>query len=102
VEVAGLTVSLAGGTQLSWTSQGTGFRYDVVGGDLATLRLNGQVTAAACLANDRATASWTDPRPDPAPSQALYYLTRAQNACGTAGYGSATSGTPRVPAVDCP
>jgi hypothetical protein len=101
-EVAALNVSKAGGTQLTWTAQGAGFRYDVAGGGLATLRTAGNVGSATCLANDLVTATWTDARPNPASGQGYYYLSRAQNACGTAGYGAATSGTPRVPAVNCP
>ncbi|HEX5041456.1 MAG TPA: thrombospondin type 3 repeat-containing protein [Candidatus Polarisedimenticolaceae bacterium] len=102
VEVQALAVVLSGGTQVTWTSQGAGFRYDVVGGDLATLRGAGNVAGATCLVNDRTVASWTDARPDPGTGQGYYYLSRAQNACGTAGYGAGTSGAPRILAVDCP
>jgi hypothetical protein len=101
-EVAGLTVSQAAGTQLAWAAQGAGVRYDVAGGNLATLRSAGNVGAAICLADDQLAPSWPDTRPHPAPGQGYYYLSRAQNACGTAGYGAATSGAPRVPATDCP
>ncbi len=102
VEVQALTVAQSGGTQVTWTAQGAGFRYDVVGGDLATMRASGNVAGATCLADDRTVANWTDARPDPGSGQGYYYLSRAENACGTAGYGSATSGTPRAPVVDCP
>ena len=87
---------------MAWGAQGAGFRYDVVGGELATLRASGNIGAAACLADDRPVASWTDGRPDPVPGQGYYYLSRAQNACGSAGYGTSTAGSPRVPVVDCP
>ena len=102
VEVTGLAVTRAAGTQLTWASQGVGFRYDLLGGDLAALRASGSVAVAACLGNDQGASGWADTRPDPASGQGLYYLVRAQNACGAAGYGSATSGTPRLPQVDCP
>jgi hypothetical protein len=102
VDVAALTVRQAGGTQLAWAAQGAGSRYDLAGGSLATLRTAGNVGSATCLANDLVTASWTDARANPASGQGYYYLSRAQNGCGTAGYGGATSGAPRVPAVDCP
>jgi hypothetical protein len=102
VEVGGLTVSRTGGTSLSWTSQGAGFRYDVAGGSLATLRANGNVAAATCLANDQATPTWPDPRPDPAAGSGYYYLSRAQNACGSGTYGNASSGAERLPAAACP
>jgi len=101
-EVQDLTVTQAGGTQVAWSAQGAGFRYDVVGGDLLTLRGSGNIGAAACLADDRSVASWTDGRPDPAAGQAYYYLSRAQNACGSAGYGTSTTGSPRVPVAGCP
>ncbi|HEX5041455.1 MAG TPA: right-handed parallel beta-helix repeat-containing protein [Candidatus Polarisedimenticolaceae bacterium] len=102
VEVIGLTVLQAGGTELAWTAQGAGFRYDVLGGDLAALRASGSVALAVCLANDQAGGPWNDARPDPTAGAALYYLVRAQNACGAATYGATSTGTPRTPAVDCP
>jgi hypothetical protein len=101
-EVAALAVSRSGGTQVSWTGQGAGFRYDVAGGDLDALRTQGGVQDAACLADDVAGESWSDPRPDPAPDAGFYYLARAQNACGSAGYGQASSGAERQPAAACP
>ncbi len=102
VEVNGLAVSRGGGTQLAWTGQGAGFRYDVIGGDLASLRASGSVALAACLGDDQSGAPWADLRPDPESGLGLYYLVRAQNACGAAGYGTGSSGTPRTPTTDCP
>jgi hypothetical protein len=87
---------------VAWAAQGTGFHYDVVGGDLAALRATGSIAAATCQADDRTVPSWADPRPDPGPGLGYYYLSRAENACGTAGYGTATSGTPRIAVADCP
>jgi hypothetical protein len=101
-EVNGLAVTRAGATQVAWTAQGAGVRYDVLGGDLAALHASGSVALAVCLGDDQTGAPWADPRPDPPEGQGLYYLVRAQNACGAAGYGSATSGSPRTPNVDCP
>jgi len=102
LEVGGLAVTHAGGTQVTWTSQGAGVGYDVLGGDLAALQASGGVMQAACLGNDQGGAAWTDARPDPLAGQGLYYLVRAQNACGAAGYGTTSAGTPRTPATDCP
>ena len=102
LEVSALAVTRAGGTDVSWAPQGAGFRYDVLSGDLAALQSSGGVGLGVCLGNDQAGAQWTDPRPDPGAGQGLYYLVRAQNACGAASYGTATSGTPRTPTVDCP
>ena len=100
--MSALAVTRAGGTDVSWAAQGAGFRYDVLSGDLAALQTSGGVALGVCLGNDQAGAQWTDPRPDPGAGQGLYYLVRAQNACGAASYGTATSGTPRTPTVDCP
>lgn len=96
-EVPGVVVDDAGGTNVSWTSIGTGARYDVAGSDFTTLRAAGSVATAGCLANDLTPTSWADPRPDPAPGVGYYYLVRAQSLCGDGGYGS---GRPPIPA--CP
>jgi hypothetical protein len=102
VEVGGLTLTHAGGTHLAWTGQGAGIRYDVLGGDLAAMQASGGVALATCLGNDQAGAPWSDARPDPEAGHGLYYLVRAQNVCGAATYGSASTGTPRTPEADCP
>jgi hypothetical protein len=102
VEVAALTVRQSGGTQLAWAAQGAGFRYDVAGGVLADAPGRRQ-RRLRHLPGQRPGHGKLDGRPSqPASGQGYYYLSRAQNACGKAGYGGATSGAPRVPAVDCP
>jgi hypothetical protein len=101
-EVAGVVVDDLSGTSLSWGSFGPTARYDVTGSDLATLRGDGNVGAASCLADDVATAGWADARPDPAPGDGYYYLVRAQNLCGSGGYGNGTGGAPRNPTAGCP
>jgi hypothetical protein len=82
---------VAGGVRLTWPSQaeaaGPGTAYDIVTGDLADLRATGVYGAATCLASDVDTAFHDDLRPDPSPGAAVYYLVRARNACGSAGYG---------------
>lgn len=101
-DVAGLVVDDLAGTTLAWSSQGAHARYDVAGSDLATLRADGDVGAAVCLADDRNVADWTDARPDPLPGEGYYYLVRAQNSCGNGGYGNGSSGAPRGPVTGCP
>jgi hypothetical protein len=101
-EVGGLSVDKAGATRLSWLGQGAGFRYDIAGGDLGSLRANGNESDATCLRNDEPGTSWDDTRPDPAPGSGFYYLVRAQNACGSGSYGRRSSGAERSPGSDCP
>ncbi len=102
MEIAGVLVDKAGATRLSWTGQGSGFRYDVTGGRLSALRSNGNESDATCLRNDETLTSWDDTRPDPTPGDGYYYLVRSQNACGNGGYGQHSSGTDRSPGSDCP
>ncbi len=102
VEVTGLGVNRTGTTTVSWTGQGSGFRYDVAGGDVSTLRSEGGVQSAACLQDDTLGTSWDDTRPDPAAGDGYYYLVRAQNACGEGTYGQNSSGGERSPAAACP
>jgi hypothetical protein len=102
VEVTGLTVAGAAGTQLSWTDQGAGFRHDVAGGSVTDLRTAGQVTDATCLADDVVGSTWQDGRADPASGDGYYYLVRAQNVCAAGTYGTASGGGERTPAAACP
>ncbi len=101
-EVSGLVLEQLASTRLSWTGQGAGFRYDVAGGDLGTLRANGNESDATCLRDDEPGTSWEDTRPDPAPGSGHYYLVRAQNACGSGSYGQRSSSAERSPGSDCP
>ncbi len=99
-EVAGLLVSWQYSTTVTWTAQETGIVYDVVGGVIGNLRVDGGVLGATCLDDDGVLASWTDPRSAPAPGAGWYYLVRAENYCrGTYGTGG---GSERKPEVDCP
>ncbi len=102
LESSAVTMSQAGSTSLSWDAAPDADRWDVVGGTLAALRTDGGVLAVDCLADDRPTADWTDPRPDPAAGDGYYYLVRAQNPCGSGPLGDASDGTPRTPAGICP
>ncbi len=89
--VAGVSVSGASPTQLAWASQaatvGSGVRYDVAGGRLSQLRASGLVAATSCLAPDLATASFSDARPQPSSGDGYFYLLRAENGCGSGGFG---------------
>ena len=88
VEVAGFVFQ---GSALVWSQQATatgpGVVYDVVTGTIAGLRTSGLSGATSCLASDLTAPSYTDTRPPPTNGQAYYYLARAQNACGSAGFG---------------
>src|SRR6185436_381340 len=86
--VGGISVSGKVASTLLWTDQGAGFRYDVASGYVSVMRSSG-TSAAACLANDLASASATDSRPNPPPADGFYYLVRSQSTCGTGSYGTA-------------
>jgi hypothetical protein len=100
VEVEGVAVD--GGSFLAWNDQGNGFVYDVAGGALSALHIDGDVSGAECIENDVAGTAWQDTRPDPAPGDGYYYLIRSQKTCGAGTYGNASSGAERIPVSDCP
>jgi hypothetical protein len=88
---------------MTWTGQGTGVAYDVIGGTIAVLRSDGSVTAASCLEDDLAVPEFSDARPDPDPGTAFYYLVRSQAPeCGSGTYGSTSSGAERFAPSACP
>jgi hypothetical protein len=91
-EVANVLVEpVAGAARLSWDSQagtaGDGTTYDVVSGMLSALRTSGEFGATSCLGSDLSSATFDDLRGAPRPGDGYHYLVRAENACGTAGYG---------------
>ncbi|HXV78173.1 MAG TPA: PQQ-dependent sugar dehydrogenase [Candidatus Polarisedimenticolaceae bacterium] len=94
-EVPRIRLGAATPTTLGWDPQtataGKGTTYQVVSGDLDSLRAAGGFAGACELAAGLATPALGDPRADPAPGTGVYYLTRAGNACdaGTFGDGSA-------------
>ena len=98
--VEGIEVSFGAQTEISWTDQGVGYRYDLVTVTLDGLRATPQEDFA-CLANNVPSASALDTRPDPSPGQGHAYLARAQNRCGLGDYGEDSSGQPRD-AGSCP
>jgi subtilisin family serine protease len=87
---------VAGAGTLQWTNQGaetgSGTRYDVLRGDIASLRASGGIFGAACFANGITVASANDPEV-PGPGVAFYYLVRSRNACGGAGWGGSRVNT---------
>lgn len=97
-EVRGLSFRVGSQTQLVWISQaataGSAVGYDLLSGDLATLRAQGNISAATCLARNVGAAAYDDPR-TPSSGAAFYYLVRARNVCDVAGWGAASSGTAR-------
>jgi DNA-binding beta-propeller fold protein YncE len=90
-EVADLALGAPAPIHLAWDDQsaatGPGVRYDVAGGRLSDLRVVGLAAATACIAGDLAAAGYTDGSADPAPGDGLYFLVRAEDACGTGTFG---------------
>ena len=100
-EIAGVTADGHTSTTLGWTGLGGGAVYDIASATLSDLAVNG-TAGATCLADNLASPSFVDNRPDPAPGDGYYYLIRAQSGCGSGGYGFDSGGVPRVPSAGCP
>lgn len=103
-EVTGLVFD-AGKSTLTWDSlarqAGNGTAYDAIRGSLAELAAaGGSIAGAACLPAP-GTLATLDDATTPAPESGFYYLVQARNACGTGGWGAASSGTTRAHA-NCP
>ena len=95
-EVSGVVVDRADTVFLLWPSQGDGITYDIAGGVLSVLRVDGHIGAAECLAWLLSGTQWSDAREGPEPGEGWYYLVRAANPCGPGTYGYATGGTERI------
>jgi hypothetical protein len=77
-------------TRLSWPTLPVATGYDIVRGDLTTLRDAGGSFSAAtktCLANDLAASNSADAE-DPDPGFGFWYLLRAANCTGVGSYDS--------------
>ena len=85
-------------TTLAWDPlaalSGTGVRYDLLRGDVATLRHDGNIGGATCVARNTATPGASDTSV-PAAGAASYWLVRGRNTCGLGTWGTMSSGTPR-------
>jgi spore coat protein A len=82
---------VASATQLSWTALPGATGYDVVRGDLNTLRAtDGNFAAAtmACLQNGQPTTSISHAAGSPGPGQGIWYLSRTRDAVGMGTYDS--------------
>ncbi len=101
IEVQGLAANDVPPIRVEWLPDPGGAVYDLIGGTLAALRVDGGVAQAICLASGLTETYWDDPRPAPAPGDGDYYLARARNLCGEGGYGSSTLGL-RIPLAPCP
>jgi len=90
-DVANQATSGRSPTVLTWSSQsaaaGPSVVYDVAGGSLSSLHAGGLAAATSCLAGDIQPTTYTDLRANPPPGDGYYYLTSAQNSCGSGGYG---------------
>jgi hypothetical protein len=107
-EVSGLVLSTdpadpATRVVASWISQsdtaGPATVYDVITGPLDDLP-GGVLDLAACRGNDLAAGSASIPL-TVSPDRPSYLLVRAQNSCGTGGWGTTSGGAPRT-ATACP
>jgi len=94
VELPQLRISATAPTTLGWDGQsgtaGPGTTYDLVSGDLTSLRVQAGFASACSLTAGTPTPASEDSRPDPPPGRGHYYLARAANDCdsGTFGEGS--------------
>ncbi|HEU4401753.1 MAG TPA: hypothetical protein VFT43_06570 [Candidatus Polarisedimenticolia bacterium] len=90
-EVLNLAVTGVDPASLTWdpqaTQTGPGVRYDVASGSLSSLRSAGLPASTSCLAADLVPAAYNDTRADPPPGDGYYYLTRAEDSCGSGGFG---------------
>jgi serine protease AprX len=77
---------------------GTGTTYDVVRGLVSELRSDEGFVSSSCFAEDNGPSFVVDTDLPP-PGDALYYLVRGQNGCGSGSYGDQSNGPPRVVAV---
>jgi hypothetical protein len=89
-----------GGDVISWEDleavAGAGTVYDLLAGSLNALRAAGDFSGAICAAAGVPAGPIASPVPDPPPSDGVYYLLRARNACGAGTYGDGlTSPDPR-------
>jgi len=100
-EVGGVLVDGAADTTISWDSTAQAGAYDVAGGAIADLAVDG-VTSAECLGDAVAGTTWIDGRPAPAVGAGFYYLVRAENTCGNGGWGQDSADAPRSPVAACP
>jgi hypothetical protein len=72
-------------------------RFDLVRGLAGDLQRDGGIARAACLASGEDVTGLSgamDPE-RPGPGASFYYLVRAQNVCGSGGYGSDSAGAGR-------
>ncbi len=87
------------GRTLTWNSQadGTGSStvYDLLRGLLDDLRADGDIGAASCLATSVPESRYTDAT-QPVIGEGFYYVVKARNGCGEAGWGADGSGMERT------
>lgn len=64
--------------------------YDVAGGNLSSVRVNG-FDGAACLSGAIGATTWLDARANPPVGDGYYYLVRATKACGAGSFGAVST-----------
>jgi hypothetical protein len=101
-EVRNLSLDGADPSSLTWDEQasqtGPGVVYDLAGGLLSALRASG-LPATSCVAGDLTAPKYLDARADPPAGDGYYYLTRAEDSCGSGGFGP---GLEALDALTCP
>ena len=102
-DIPDLGLEHSGSTTLSWSSLGAGVSYDIAGGMIGELDIDGGVASATCLLQETALTGWTDARGDPTVSgTGYYYIIRGKNICGIGSYGQTGAGAERSPVSACP
>lgn len=92
-EASGLRLTRVGAeTTILWEGAPVpefAYSYDVLSGSLLQLRAAGAYDPALldCVAGSAWSQYAIDPRPDPLPGEAVFYLVRERNACGVGTYG---------------
>ena len=87
----------AAGTNVdvTWFSQdtaaGLSTDYDLIGGLLSELSVDGGLDRVGCLQSGHPDSPYTDARGNPPSGDGHYYLIRARNRCATGTYGSTGS-----------
>jgi len=96
-ETTGLTASNK--TTYNWAAASGATRYDVLRGGTAAFPVGPGGSDETCF-NNLSGATVTDAQ-TPSPGTGYWYLSRAENTCGSGTYGNRSNGTPRT-TTTCP
>ncbi len=76
---------------------GNGIEFDVESGVVGQWPIGSQPGEVCYPSNHRSAWNFRDSTTKPIAGSAYWYLVRAKNSCGTAGYGANSAGVPRTP-----